>query len=228
MRHAQTKTLFRYWMELFADANPPLRSAAASATAPIALPPRHAVEPAAIRDVLGDVFILDGSSGDARYRIAGTRVCALHGRELRGEPFAATFGTADRRSATSWTRSFGADRCLVLLSTAATSENGDVATLETLLLPLEHEGRPDLRALGITTPAPGGDWTTDWLGLVPIVSQEIRAARLIRPWEANPFLANAPFALPDTPGAARDRRTVHVPTGERRVEHLRVIEGGRA
>ena len=218
MRHPQTKNLFAYWMELFADANE-------SCGTPRRMPSRNAVEPAAIRNLLGDVFILDGSDdGEVRYRIAGTRVCALHGREMRGEPFADGFGVPNKSDARSWTGTMGTERCLVLLSTVATSRAGEVVALETLLLPLEHEGRTDRRALGITTAAD----EPEWLGLVPVVAQDLCAARLIRPWESNVFLANYPFALPDTVEAAPGRRNADPLVPHRTVSHLRVFEGGRA
>ena len=46
------------------------------------------IEPGAIRRVLADTFILafDEPAGHP-FRIAGTRVCALFGRELKGEAF---------------------------------------------------------------------------------------------------------------------------------------------
>ena len=209
MRHPKTKSLYRYWLELFAD----------TAGGRRALPERNAIEPGAIRNLLGDVFILDGASGISRYRIAGTRLCALHGRELRGEAFDTAFDAPDRAGTRTWSGAFGREGCAVLLSSEATSARGERVTLETLLLPLAHEGRDDLRALGITTPAE----THEWIGMVPIVQQQVRAARLIRPWEDNVFLANYPFTLPET--ATAERR--HTPPS-RAVGHLRVIQGGRA
>ena len=51
-------------------------------------PERGEIEPSAIRRALGDVFILkfDRRAGHP-FRLAGTRVCALFGRELKNEPF---------------------------------------------------------------------------------------------------------------------------------------------
>ena len=209
MRHSQTKSLYRYWHELFTRARD---------AGPGALPERSAIEPGAIRNVLGDVFILDSDSGQARYRIAGTRLCALHGRELRGEAFETAYDAADMGRARTWSATLGGEGCAVLLSSLATSARGDRVALETLLLPLAHQGRHDLRAIGITTPAA----SEEWLGMVPLVRQDVQTARLIRPWQENVFLANYPFALPE--------KTASGPRTEppRRVNHLRVIEGGRA
>jgi hypothetical protein len=52
-------------------------------------PERVDINPAAIRRVLGDSLVLSRDAGEAaRFRVAGTKLCALFGRELRGEPFA--------------------------------------------------------------------------------------------------------------------------------------------
>src|SRR3979411_214660 len=49
-------------------------------------PERGDIEPGAIRNVLGDSFIIAyDPEADHPFRLAGTRVCALFGRELKGE-----------------------------------------------------------------------------------------------------------------------------------------------
>src|SRR5262249_61327614 len=60
-------------------------------------PHRGDTDPGEIRKPLGDTFIL--ASDPARgyvFRLAGTRVCALFGRELRGESFAALWERSGR------------------------------------------------------------------------------------------------------------------------------------
>jgi hypothetical protein len=53
-----------------------------------AVPERSDIEPSAIRGVLADTFILSFQPCAGHpFRVAGTRVCALFGRELKGEPF---------------------------------------------------------------------------------------------------------------------------------------------
>jgi hypothetical protein len=59
-------------------------------------PERGDLDPAAIRTVLGDVFLLEIGGKDRHVvRLAGTRICALLGRELRGRPFAEPFAPED-------------------------------------------------------------------------------------------------------------------------------------
>ena len=80
MKHAASRELYAYWEER-------------RGTRPA--PERAEIEPGAIRGVLSDAFILalDGSAGHP-VRLAGTRVCALFGRELKGESFLDLWGAA--------------------------------------------------------------------------------------------------------------------------------------
>jgi hypothetical protein len=73
MKHAASRELYAYWQEK-------------RGTRPA--PERTEIEPGAIRGVLADAFILalDRGSGHP-IRLAGTRLCALFGREIKGESF---------------------------------------------------------------------------------------------------------------------------------------------
>jgi hypothetical protein len=82
MKHAASRELYAYWQEK-------------RGTRPA--PERADIEPGAIRGALSDAFILalDRSTGHP-VRLAGTRVCALFGRELKGESFLGLWTTASR------------------------------------------------------------------------------------------------------------------------------------
>ena len=84
MKLAGTMELYAYWNELRGR-----RSA----------PERKDVDPAAIRAVLADTFVLDfdGSRGFP-FRIAGSRANALFLRELRGHSFIDLVRGADRQA----------------------------------------------------------------------------------------------------------------------------------
>src|SRR5918998_5486764 len=74
MKHATTRMVFSYWDSLRGER---------------AAPERGEIEPGAIRHALADTFILElAPDRTAAIRLAGTRLCALFGRELRGKPFA--------------------------------------------------------------------------------------------------------------------------------------------
>lgn len=103
MKHAASRALTAYWNERRGKR---------------AAPDRADIEPGAIRRILGDTFILafDPHQGHP-YRLAGTRVCALFGRELKSEPFLGAWSGEDREA------------MATLVATAARESNGVVASV---------------------------------------------------------------------------------------------------
>ncbi|TIN14099.1 MAG: PAS domain-containing protein, partial [Mesorhizobium sp.] len=76
-------TLFHYWNRL-RDGRP--------------APKRSEVEPADIKSLLADTFILEKDTrGEAVFRLAGTRLCAVYGRELKGFSFPSLWREKDQR-----------------------------------------------------------------------------------------------------------------------------------
>ena len=73
LKHPFTQQLHAYWTECRGERRAPERAD---------------IDPAAIRRILGDSLVLSCDAGDvARFRVAGTKLCALLGRELHGDPF---------------------------------------------------------------------------------------------------------------------------------------------
>jgi hypothetical protein len=82
MRHKTTQTLWTYFNLVREEEEVPLRSA---------------IDPVALKTVLPDLFILElAQHGDLRFRLAGTRLCAMMGRELRGLSFSGIFSSSRR------------------------------------------------------------------------------------------------------------------------------------
>lgn len=81
MKHAVSQDLYAYWQERRGN-----RLA----------PERADIAPGPIRHLLSDVFILalDREAGHP-FRLAGTRLCALFGRELKGERFIELWAAAN-------------------------------------------------------------------------------------------------------------------------------------
>lgn len=145
MKHPSNRELFAYWNEQRGE-----RLA----------PDRNEIEPSAIRKVLGDTFVLESTSHDSSFRIAGTRLCALFGRELKGESFLKL-----------WERA-GQDAIRELLAVVMEEKTGMVAGvtgatsddrlapvgLELLLLPLGQGSRADTRVLGALAPMAAPYW----------------------------------------------------------------------
>ena len=78
MKHPSSREFFAYWDARRGDARAPDRSE---------------IEPDAVRGLLGDIFVLsyDNEAGYP-FRVAGTRVCALLGRDLKDFSFSAMTG----------------------------------------------------------------------------------------------------------------------------------------
>lgn len=73
MKQQGTIALFQYWNRLRGSRPAPQRSE---------------IEPVDIKSLLADTFILESDArGEAIFRLAGTRLCATYGRELKGYSF---------------------------------------------------------------------------------------------------------------------------------------------
>src|SRR3954451_17980351 len=83
MKHPSSREFFTYWDEKRGAARAPERSE---------------IEPGAVRELLGDIFVLSyDSTAGYPFRVAGTRVCALLGRDLKNRSFSALFAPQGRR-----------------------------------------------------------------------------------------------------------------------------------
>jgi hypothetical protein len=150
MKHAASRELYAYWEEKRGT-----RSA----------PERAEIEPGAIRGVLSDAFILalDRNSGHP-VRLAGTRVCALFGREIKGRPFL-DFWAASSRSTVQGLLSIVADECTgTVAGVTAQNQDGESIDLELLLLPLGVRRPVFARTIGVLAPLQ----VPPWLGATPI------------------------------------------------------------
>jgi hypothetical protein len=144
MKHSATRELFAHWNEQRG-----LR----------ALPERGDIEPAAIRASLGDTFILGAEPGEEpRFRLAGTRVCALFGRELKDEGFTAVWDVGYQAAMRRLLAIVAADEIGVVAGARGRTPEGFSCDLELLLLPLRHRGRSGRRMLGALAPLAAPVW----------------------------------------------------------------------
>jgi hypothetical protein len=144
MKHSSIRELFDYWNA---------RRAGREA------PERADIEPAALRRVLADTFILSFEPRAGHpFRIAGTRVCALFGRELKGEAFLDLWSTDGRREMRSLLAVVANETVGLVASAAGDGLGRAPLDLELLLLPLRHHGRTDARVLGALVPGEPPIW----------------------------------------------------------------------
>ncbi|HXF87215.1 MAG TPA: PAS domain-containing protein [Xanthobacteraceae bacterium] len=117
-------------------------------------PERGDIEPEAIRHVLGDTFFLAAdAAGSYPFRLAGTRLCALFGRELKTESFFGLWSRADQPAIHNLLKVVVDEKIgVVAHATGRTAEGIYAINLELLLLPLLQRAPLDARVLGALSP----------------------------------------------------------------------------
>jgi hypothetical protein len=141
MKHPSSREFFAYWDEKRAGARAPDRSE---------------IEPGAVRELLGDIFVLsyDATSGYP-FRVAGTRVCALAGCDLRDRSFSALFAPDARREVEGIIAVVAEEMLAAVAGITATSDDGSPAHLELLLLPFNNRAHEPLSLTGSLAPFEG-------------------------------------------------------------------------
>src|SRR5260370_27588795 len=108
-------------------------------------PERSEIEPGAVRELLGDIFVLsyDPAAGYP-FRVAGTRVCALLGCDQKGSSFSALFKPESRREIEDIIGIVAEEMLAAVAGITATAQDGSVAHLELLLLPFNTRAHTPL------------------------------------------------------------------------------------
>ena len=191
MKHPASQELFAYWQ-------------AKRGSRPA--PERADIEPGAIRGALSDAFILalDHDVAGHPVRLAGTRVCALFGRELKGEPFLDLWAKASRSTMADLLAILADEFIGTVAGVAAQNRSGEAIDLEVLLLPVGTRRPKFARAIGVLAPLS----VPPWLGLSPIGALTLGNRRHV--------------------GAALERRLVPRFMAPRGRRGLLVYEGGRS
>lgn len=102
-------------------------------------PKRQDFTPRRMAKFLPDIFILhqEHHKNDLVFRLAGTRLCAIHRRELRSESFKDLWQDADRDTVQVLMQSARADIEPYIIDIMATSKAQRTAECQLVLLPLE-------------------------------------------------------------------------------------------
>jgi len=141
MKHPSSREFFAYWDKKCGDARAPDRSE---------------IEPSAVRELLGDIFVLsyDHETGFP-FRVAGTRVCALLGRDLKDQSFSELFAADGRREIEDIVTVVAEEMLAAVAGISATAEDGSVAHLELLLLPFNTRAHAPISLTGVMAPFEG-------------------------------------------------------------------------
>jgi len=138
MKHPSSREFYAYWDEKRGGARAPDRSE---------------IEPGAVRELLGDIFVLScDSAAGYPFRVAGTRVCALLGRDLKDRSFSELFAADGRREIEDIISVVSEEMLAAVAGITAVSEDGRPAHLELLLLPFNTRAHTPLSLTGLLAP----------------------------------------------------------------------------
>jgi hypothetical protein len=192
MKHPSTRAVYAYWEE---------RRGRRPA------PERADIDPGAIRSALGDAVMLAADFVDQlRFRLAGTRVCALFARELKGELFAALWSEPSRPMIEDLLTVVGNENVGAVAGVSGRTEDGERTDLEMLLVPLAHGGQARIRALGVLAPMQ----PPYWLGIKPVTELTLGTLRHL-----GPAVEDETWRFLSGPGARRTRHGFTVYSGGR-------------
>ncbi|MEC9368081.1 MAG: PAS domain-containing protein [Pseudomonadota bacterium] len=198
MEHSTSKALFDYWNRVRGS-----RPA----------PERFEIEPSHIAAILPDTFVVEHSGRtQLRFRLAGSRICAQFGQELRGTDLLDLWSRDDREAMETLVVNVVEEHAVATATFVSTRDDGRSLTSELILLPLLHGSSKVNRMIGAISSAEN----PYWLGTAPFVSHAIDKLDLVWP-DGPPWVAREA-------ASANDRSFAVAGDGKRR---FRVYDGGR-
>lgn len=138
-------------------------------------PKRVEITPSAISHILPVTFILEIKNQDQlHFRLAGSKMCEIFGREFRGINFNECWPQSERHILKKYLDQLINEGTVVSTIFEATSENDHKGEFELLFLPMIHAGPKIDRILGSISPV--GDFP--WLGLTKLEFKEIKEVHI--------------------------------------------------
>ncbi|WP_350334762.1 PAS domain-containing protein [Coralliovum pocilloporae] len=203
MKHTVTQELYEYWNSLRHGRLAPNRSE---------------IEPSAIRNLLGDTFILEVVDRDTyNFRLAGTRLCGSYCRELKERNLLDLWTGHDREAVATLLATVSEDGAVATAGFSGRTERGQTLEFELILLPLMTDGENVTRILGAIV----AHDTPYWLGIWPIIAQNLGSVSLIWPDDEPAFLR------PMRAQAQAEMPLVITQQPSKRIGHLSVYQGGK-
>jgi hypothetical protein len=205
MKYNVSRTLYAYWRALKGHRKAPDRSE---------------INPAQIRTILKNTFILELSqNGTVPFRLAGTSLCSLYCRELKNFDFVRLWGRKEKEPFLTLLNSIHDEGAAAVFGLKGTSSRGHSLSMEMLLLPMTYKSDQFTRVLGslVTEDEPF------WIGVYPITKLRIQSLRLI--WPDEDF--HQDFEAYSTASLQPDVFSIDsLPSPVSRYKHLRVYDGG--
>lgn len=188
MRHDTSEKLYAYWNHVRGN-----RLA----------PKRPEIEPSKIAGILSSTFILERLNAESyQFRLAGTRMCEIAGKELRGTDFLDGWALEDRPLLIRNLSVLTDQAATALIQFQASARGEQAIEFELLLLPLFHTQKRIDRVLGCCSPLD----VPSWLGDKPLLTKRLTANELVWPnreHQASIRSASAGSAIDPRNGNAR-------------------------
>lgn len=138
MKHPSVRAYYSFWNERRGDA---------------VAPDRAALAPDAVRELLGDIFVLGCERANGYpYRVAGTRICALLGKDAKGQPLLGAFAADSRREIADLVDIVAEETEPAVAGVSARAADGRTVALELLLLPFAPRPHAPLNITGLLAP----------------------------------------------------------------------------
>lgn len=161
MRLQTTIEIFDYWNKIRGTADAPLKSQ---------------VEPSAVPHLLQSLFILETQKeGDIGFRLAGTRICDLFGRDLRGARFSSLWAHGQDDDIERTAMGVMDHAMPALFNATGYSTVGHQASFEIIMMPLRSPQGGCDRLLGAIAPVAAATW----LEVVPLEFLALDRSRLL-------------------------------------------------
>lgn len=144
MRQTTSTEIFTYWEHIRGNADAPMR---------------NLIQPSAISHILPELFILENTVDDnPRFRLAGTAICNLMGREIRGENFAGLWAGSQQEDPVRIAAGVMTHVVPALINSTGYCISGRSMTFEMVLMPLLTSGDTCDRLLGCLASAAPSAW----------------------------------------------------------------------
>ncbi len=167
-------------------------------------PDRSEIDPTAIRPALSDTFILSFNAQERhQFRLAGTRLCALFGGELKNRSFIDLWEAPRQRVLFDLTRIVASESVGLVIGAVGWTGSELSVDLEILLLPLTLRGKSHMRLMGAMAPLT----VPFWIGATPVERLAITGHRFLGP--RNDRVPIPVVSIPDDVADIRRHLVVH-------------------
>lgn len=215
MKNRSTIAIFSEWQRLALGQSGNLHA-----------PQRESIQPRKLGRHLSDLFFLEeDENGELMFRLAGTRICALFGRELKTTRFLSLWPERNRPALNELARNINALLVPALSQNDGISLSGRSLSFEMLLAPLEPGDDGRLNLIGNISVLND----VAWAGSDPLVLGNLNRIQPLAP----DFVVTQEIPKPSVltmngANTANSTRRWATPVPARDMPALRVINGGKA